>query len=100
MIGALPSITDILLQDSFTSGANLSNKERFVTLVDTVIMPGGSTTVSEQFRKMDLPAVYSGTTAAIGSIATGGLYFVACAATVNAAPNLFNFFSRIRYTDC
>lgn len=100
IIGALPSITDILLTDAFTSQTNLNNKERFVVLLDEVASTGGATTTLESFRKMDLPVVMKGTGATITDVATGALLYMVAAASVNAAPNTYNYFSRVRYTDC
>lgn len=100
IIGALPSITDILSTDAFTSQANLDNKDRFVTLMDVIIKPGGSTTVDEQWRKFDLPVVFKGTGGAITDISTGGVYFMVASASALAAPATYNAYTRIRYTDC
>lgn len=99
-IGALPSITDILITDAFTSQLNLANKDRFVVLMDTVASSGGATTNLQEFRKMDLPVVFKGTGATISDVATGSLLYMVAAATTNSAPNTYNYFTRVRYTDC
>ncbi len=49
---------------------------------------------------MDLPVIMKGTGATITDVATGALLYMVAAASVNAAPNTFNYFSRVRYTDC
>jgi len=81
--GNLPGIADIL--DTATAAnaqaamVNLNNRDRFVILMDKIyrLNIGAQTNmVFKKYKKLNHETVYSGTTAAIGSIATGGLYWV------------------------
>jgi len=96
--GTAPVITDILTADSFTAFTNLDNKERFVTLIDVLVTPGGSVGVGEEYRKMDLPVVFKADTGVNSDFSTGAIYYMFCASL--AAPATYTARSRIRYTDC
>jgi len=81
--GALPAIGDILgipiASNPFVAMLNLNNRDRFVILWDKIYrmdLGSGIVTVLKKYKKLSHETVFSGTTAAIGSIATGGLYLV------------------------
>lgn len=102
---AAPLITDVLLADSFHAPNNLSNRDRFVTLVDhvTVTMDndGPSTVADVIYRKINLETMFNtGNAGTVGDITSGSIYiFVAqCGKLIALAPS-FVYRSRIKYTD-
>jgi len=108
--GATPAITDVLATANYLSPMNLNNRDRFKVLMDfyhktdayTVtagaISAGSFTdTIENRFRKFNLEEQFSGTTNAVGSIATGAVFLIVIS-DVGTAP-IFDFYSRIRYTD-
>lgn len=100
-----PAITDILLTDNFHSQNNLSNRDRFVTIFDSltenISVQGNYATCANNFKALNLEAIYNaGTDALIGSIASGSIYiFAAQSGAIGTAAPIFNYRSRIRYTD-
>jgi len=98
--GSLPAITDVLTTDTFTAHGNLLNCNRFVTLVDSTVNPGGSNCTTEQFRKCELPLIYKATAGTIADFATGAVYFMCSASATLAAPSTFNARFKLRYVDC
>lgn len=103
--GAAPAITDILLTDNFSSNNNLSNRDRFVTLMDhmtDVVSVGNNYSVQGTVsRALNLETVYNDLlTNGITAIASGSIYcFIAqTGGALTAAPALTGRF-RIRYTD-
>lgn len=103
--GAAPGITDILESDSFYSFKNLSNPQRFVTLVDHVydsLTSAGDFTVDfNTYRKMALPVQYNtGSAGTVADINWGAVYAFACQnGTIGTAGPLLPVVTRIRYTD-
>jgi len=100
-----PNITDVLLADAFNSPNNLSNRDRFVTLVDQItdnisvqwnFSIGGSI-----FKKLNLETMFNaGTAGSIGDITSGSiLIFAAQAGNIGTASPGLIFRSRIRYQD-
>lgn len=100
-----PAVTDILLDDSFYSANNLSNRDRFVTLVDTVSEPIGTATVYGQsmvvHKKLNLETMYNaGAAGTIGDITSGSIYIMfAQSGTIGTGNPTATWTSRIRYTD-
>lgn len=100
-----PAVTDILLADSMLSPNNLSNRDRFVVLLDQMFDPistAGNQVVSmEVYKKINLETMFNaGNAGTIGDITSGSVYILAAQAGFigTAAPSI-NFRSRIRYTD-
>lgn len=100
-----PAITDILLTDHFASANNLSNRDRFVTLVDHVCQPvgvsGNYVAADVCYRKINLETMYnSASTGAIGDITSGSVYlfFAQSGGIATAAPTL-TYRCRVKYTD-
>lgn len=104
--GFTPLVTDILETDSFSSMNNLSNRERFITLVDFItpqITQGGPYNVNGIInRKFNLETIFNtGGAGTVNDIATGGLFYL-CASS-NAAgvqsPLESSSISRMRFVD-
>lgn len=103
---AAPAVTDVLLADSFLSPNNLSNRDRFVILADEVTEPigvatGVFTTSGVIYKKLNLETMYNaGTAGTIADITSGSVYIMACqAGPIATAAPVWNFRSRIRYSD-
>jgi len=110
--GALPAITDVLDTIHAESQVNLNNRDRFRIIWDKIHAIGqfdttatqaiaGSPTihVGKKYKKLRLETIFSGTTAAIGSIATGGLYLITVGDAAANAGGLFTLSTRIRFED-
>lgn len=95
---AVPAITDILQADAFTSHSNLNNKDRFVTLIDTITDCSVNTQFADEYRKINLPAVYLSDDGDIGDLATGTLILMFCAQGLGVAST-FTQRLRIKYID-
>lgn len=100
-----PAITDILLADEFSSYNNLSNRDRFVTLVDYITEPisdnGAKSTGGVIFKRINLETMFNaGSAGTIGDITSGSVYIFNCqtGGIATAAPNCVAR-CRIRYTD-
>lgn len=101
---ATPLTTDILDADTFYGHNNLSNSERFVTLLDFITPP---IRASENFSiagknhvKIGLDAQYGGAGFGITSINTGGIFINACqSGNILTASPAIKLRSRIRYLD-
>lgn len=100
-----PGITDILLADDYHSMNNLSNRDRFITLFDTVTAPISDTNnvcVGDTLYKgMNLDVMFNGGNAGtIGDITSGAIYaFAATTNRIGVANPQVVFRCRIRYTD-
>lgn len=101
-----PAVTDLLLADAFLSPNNLSNRDRFVVLVDEVTSPvsvqGDFATQLIRFKKnLNLETMFNaGTAGTIGDITSGSIYIMfAQNSTIGTAAPTVNWRSRIRYTD-
>jgi len=111
--GTIAGITDILTSADACAPTNLNNRERFTILRDLrfsmgkvsdtatqAFSNGDNTHVINEFIKLkDVKTTYSGTTAAIGSIATGALLMVTIGLAVAASASTVRVSSRLRYTD-
>lgn len=105
--GSTPALTDIIdpttTPSNFFGMINLNNRDRFVMLMDKVFALDngrGYTMVFKKFKKLNHDTVYSATTAAIGSVATGGLFWVTVGnQTAGAADIDMNSAHRIRFID-
>lgn len=102
---AAPAITDILQVDDFQSPNNLSNRDRFVTLIDEimdVVSANANVTAADtNYKSINLEMLYNaGTTGAIGSITSGSMYlFVAQTGNIATTASVYDFYTRVRYTD-
>ena len=102
---AAPGITEILLADDFRSPNNLSNRDRFVTLADTITDPiavnGTFSVAGVIYKKFSLETMFNqGTAGTIGDITSGSVYmFVSQTGTAGVAAPQVLWRSRIRYTD-
>lgn len=102
---AAPAITDILLADDYHSMNNLSNRDRFITLFDSVTEPISDTNnvcVGDTLYKgMNLDVMFNGGNAGtIGDITSGAIYaFAATTNRIGVSNPQVVFRSRIRYTD-
>lgn len=107
---AAPIITDILNAASIQSPMNLNNRDRFQVLMDKhypmnpdAYAAGAVTSgnpVLRQikiYKKMWKETIYSGTTAAVGSVQSGALWLVALAQQ-NAAI-FWQYDTRVRFED-
>lgn len=102
---AAPAITDILVTDNFNSANNLSNRDRFVTIFDQITDPvdagGPCSNGVVLYKKINLETLWNaGTTAAVGSIASGAIYmFIAQTGGILVANPSLVVNARVRYTD-
>jgi len=102
---AAPAITDILLADAFTSPNNLSNRDRFVTLVDHVTPSIGTAAnwavADVCYRKINLETMFnSGNAGTIGDITSGSVYcFYAQSGAIGTAAPALTYRARIKFTD-
>lgn len=103
--GAAPAATDVFLTDNNTSPNNLSNRDRFVKVVDMespVISVAGEYQVPiEIFRKLGLETTFNtGNAGTIGDITGGSLYlFIGRTSSFGVANPTFNSQCRIKFTD-
>lgn len=102
---AAPAITDILLLDNFNSPNNLSNRDRFVTLVDHYTEPigiaGNFGVGGSVYKKLNMETMFNaGSAGTIGDITSGSVYlFVAQNGGILTVAGDFDSRVRIRYTD-
>jgi len=110
--GAAPAVLDVLKQASSISQINLNNRDRFKILVNKTFpiavidntatqALAGSPTIHKVkiFKKLRHEALFNGTTAAIGSIATGSIYMITIGNTAANTGGNFNLSSRVRFED-
>lgn len=113
--GTIATITDILTAATASSFTNLNNRDRFTILRDARYALGRQDTAAggsvgytsspsmfciNEFVKLDgKKTTYSGTTAVIGSVATGALLMVTIGTTAAGAGGSFALNTRLRYTD-
>ena len=90
---------------------NLNNRDRFKVLVDkkgqlgSYLTSAGGTIISgapqnawwAKYKKCNLETVFSGTTNAIGSMATGAIYI--CYIGDFVGISLIDYYTRVRFTD-
>lgn len=110
--GVTPSISDILISGSAISPMNLNNRDRFKIIFDWVrpissyndinsglTHQGGNDVHSiKKFKKINLPTIWDGTTAAIGSCQTGAIYMVFIGTTASGTYSCV-WTSRVRFVD-
>lgn len=100
-----PAITDVLLEDAFRSPNNLSNRDRFVVLVDHISEPISATGNYEVgdviYRKINLESMFNtGNAGTVGDMTSGSVYlFVAQSGAIGTAGPGINVRSRIKFTD-
>lgn len=102
---AAPAVTDVLLADDFHSPNNLSNRDRFVTLLDDVSTPISSinefVASNQAFKKLNMETMFNaGTAGTIADITSGSIYIMfAQSGAVGTAAPIVTWRARIRYTD-
>lgn len=102
---AVPTVTDVLLSDSFLSPNNISNRDRFVTIADfySDVISGGTGTQAYGtiYKKVRLDVAYNATTTAtISAVSTGAVYIItAMSGGIITANPTSAIQARIRYTD-
>lgn len=111
--GAIATITNILTAATSIAGTNLDNRERFTILRDLRFAQGSISDVATQsfsngdntycvnefVNLKDVKTTYSGTTAVIGSVATGALLMVTIGNQAANLGGIFNLHTRLRFTD-
>lgn len=101
--GALPAITDVLLQATSTSPLNLNNRDRFKVLWDKRVTNGHLNTIPatsvgygdenikemRKYRKISCETTFDGTAATIADIQTGSIFLLTIGtADIGTAYNL------------
>lgn len=100
-----PAVTDVLVQNTFTSPNNLSNRDRFVVLWDEVtdsISINNNYSISGKFyKKLNLETMYNaGTAGTIGDITSGSLYvLIGNNGGFTTAQPQITYETRVRYLD-
>lgn len=103
--GTAPAVTDLLVEDSFYSPNNLSNRDRFVVLADQVFDPIGTQADYQKscvvYKKINLETMFNaGTAGTIADITSGSIYIMfAQSGTIATGNPTASWYSRIRYTD-
>lgn len=111
--GTIAAITDILVASNSVSSTNLNNRERFTILRDLKFGCGASNNTATQSYSdgsntypidmfiplKDIKTTYSGTTATIGSVATGALLLVTIGNQAASSGSIFQLTTRLRFTD-
>lgn len=104
--GALPAITDVLLNNDPTSPMQLNNRDRFKIIWDkrvvngvyntTATMAVGDMTIREvrKYKKVNLDTIFDGITAAIADVQSGSIFLLTIGN--NAAANGYNLRCTIR----
>jgi len=101
---SLPGTIEVLEQDDFHSPMSLAHADRYVILqsfiTDPISLGNNLVVAGECYKKMGLEAVYSGSTAVIGSVITGSVFIMVCqqGGILTGSP-IFKYYARIRYTD-
>lgn len=110
--GAIATITNILTASTSLSNLNLDNRERFTVLRDFKAPLGSYNTTAGQtyamtpnthkidwFVPLNMITTYSGTTAAIGSVATGALLMVTIGSQAATDAGKLTATTRLRFSD-
>lgn len=103
--GTAPLVTDVLVDDSFYSPNNLSNRDRFVVLCDHVFEAIGTQADYQKsmvlHKKLNLETMFNaGTAGTIADITSGSIYIMfAQSGTIGTGNPTASWYSRIRYTD-
>jgi len=102
---AAPAVTDVLATNEFVSINNISNRDRFVTLVDQVIPTIGTGTEFAKshvvYKKINLPVQFNaGTAGTIADVTSGSVYITfAQSGSITTAGPLITYYARVRYSD-
>lgn len=110
--GAAPIITDILKSATAVANLNLNNRDRFKILMDkefavaktdnTATQAVSGSPTCHRFKKytrLNHEVLFNGTTAAVGSIATGALYLVTIGTQAAGDAASVTIATRIRFED-
>lgn len=111
--GTIAAVTDILVTANGSSFTNLNNRERFTILRDAQFPMGKVDTTATQaiacsptvhdlswfVNLKDIKTTYSGTTAAIGSVATGALLLLTIGSAAAGAGADAVLSTRLRFSD-
>lgn len=110
--GAAPAVTAILKENTFSGQLNLNNRSRFQIIADKRWVVGSRDTTATMafaaspsnhnvkiFKSLNMDTQYSGTTAAVASIATGALYMVLIADNGAGLGSTFSGTTRVRFMD-
>lgn len=102
--GGTPAITDIFTEDDFLTTNNLGNVERFVILKDWITpcltVDGPETIANVKSIATQMETIYSGTTSANTSIASGSIWLLCCSAgRETTAPPIAQMRIRLRFVD-
>lgn len=110
--GALPAITDILTASTSQAFMNLNNRDRFKVLSEHNVTIGGISNTATQsysiapgvsnvsiYKRCNLDTIWTGTTAAIGSIGTGSLLLVTIGDAAANNGGVFYGAARVRFVD-
>ncbi|AXH74649.1 MAG: capsid protein [Cressdnaviricota sp.] len=95
-------VTGELFENDVQNAMNQnSTAGRFITLWDEILFVDNSNDAIhvEKFIKIDLPTVYGGTGATVGSIASGGLFLCLNHGGQSWASQPLASYSRVRFTD-
>lgn len=102
--GSLPTTTDVIPNNSFTSHTNLGYSDRFVVIMDEVSDSSQSSAINisgSRYVKCNLETLYGGSTNGIASINSGALFLMAANnadPTIGVVSTLY-YSVRVRYTD-
>lgn len=102
--GTTPSSADVIGSQSFDGIVTLGNSDRFVILMDEISEIAAYNTAhisGKRYLKMDLEAIFGGSTSGISSINTGAVFLMMAnngTPTVGTATDA-TYFTRIRYID-
>jgi len=97
----MPLLNEILTGNGFNNNLNLDNADRFVVIADEVhnsnYAVGAAQFSGTIYRKLNLDAIYSGTTGDITTQTSGAVLVLSCGLAGIGAG--IGYHSRIRYTD-
>lgn len=109
--GALASASDILTTTDSLSGINLTNRDRFKVLYDkrhvmeavdynagTIVAGNGRPVFAQRYMRVNMPMIFGGTAATIGSIQTGSLVLLVLSANSSTAWSIASNI-RVRFSD-
>lgn len=103
--GVAPTTLDVLATNDYNSAMNLTNKDRFIILSDTLTPPisvqGDSCVSGTIYRKLNLKQQFNGNTAGnVGDIVSGSIHVIfGQTGTIGTAAPILSYSSRVRYTD-
>lgn len=103
--GVAPLTLDVLAANDYNSTMNLTNKDRFLILSDTLTPPisvnGDSCVSGTVYRKLNLRQQFNANTAGnAGDIVSGSIHVIfGQTGTIGVAAPILSWSSRIRYTD-